>query len=104
MTKIYTCSVCDSEFKNSHSLSSHKYKFHPNTSKSTTDKEVKQKMEYVMSDDGQFKDSIIQSELYSNKTNSEAGESSLYEFDFHKDKAMLIKYIERLPKLVRCLE
>ena len=78
MTHIYTCSICDSEFKNSRSLYSHNYKYHPNTSKSTTGRE-----------------------LYSNKTNSEAGESSLYEFDFHKNKAMLIKYIERLPKLAR---
>ena len=96
MSKIYTCSICDSEFNNSHSLNSHRHKYHPKGWKSKTDRDLEQKMEYKMDD--QFSNSSIQNELYHNKAIAQDDESSQNEININGDKS-LSSYIERLPKL-----
>ena len=45
MSKIYTCFICNSEFKNSQSLHSHKSKYHPNRSKDINHIEMNKKQE-----------------------------------------------------------
>ena len=71
MSKLYTCSICDSEFKNSHSLSSHRHKYHSKGSKIKTGRDFEQKTPYKI--DGRFS----------------------------KSNNSLSKYSRRLPKLFR---
>ena len=95
MSKIHACTICNSEFKNSRSLYSHKYKYHPRTLSSTTDSEEEQKMNYDIND----RESNNQNESNFG-TLSKQGNFSQNETKVNKNKS-LKPYIKRLPKLFR---
>ena len=79
MTHTFTCSICDSEFKNSRSLYSHKYKYHPKSLRPSTNQEVKRNKE----DEHKHNDYNARKNIVK-----------------HYNKS-LSKYTKRLPKLFR---
>ena len=90
---MYTCLICSSDFKNSRSLHSHKYKYHPKATTSTDNSDRELKMEYRMDDNGYNNENE-----FNHKSIGQADESSENEIDINDDKS-LSPYIERLPKL-----
>ena len=94
MSKLYSCIICDSKFKNSRSLYAHKYKYHPQASTSTADSDRELKNKYGIGDN----ESIIANEDYQNKLNSLTDDSSQNEININENKS-LSPYTERLPKL-----
>ena len=79
MIRTFTCSICDSEFKNSRSLYSHKYKYHPKSLRPSTNQEVKRNKE----DEHGHNDYDARKNIVK-----------------HYNKS-LSKYTKRLPKLFR---
>ena len=95
MSKIFACTICNSEFKNSRSLYAHKYKYHPKASTSTADSEEIQNMKYEINDNA----SSTQNEPYF-KTVSQLEDFSQNKIKVNKNKS-LRPYIKRLPKLFK---
>ena len=94
MIRTFTCSICDSEFKNSRSLYSHKYKYHPKSLGSTTNQEVKRKKEYKHGHEG------ILNNSQSTSIKSQQDNDSRKNIVKHYKKS-LPKFTRRLPKLFR---
>ena len=120
MTKIYTCLICSSEFKNSQSLHSHKSKYHPNRSK-TGNSNLKQDMGKDINDSSNknvshsrsksIKPYIqrlptlfrITTDLLDDIKYLKTAASVTQKQHIPSDKKLdnMMKYIERLPKLFR---
>ena len=94
MSKLYSCIICDSKFKNSRSLYSHKYKYHPQAWRSTADSDRELKNKFGIGDN----ESIIVNEDYQNKSNSLTDDSSQNEININENKS-LSPYTDRLHKL-----
>ena len=94
MVHTYSYSICESEFKNSRSLYSHKYKYHPKALKSAINQEVKRKKEYQLEHDS------ISNDSYPSSTNLQTDNYSQNLLDLHYNKS-LPKFTKRLPKLFR---
>ena len=84
MSKLYDCTICGSEFKNSRSLYTHTYKYHPKATKSKNYIDIKQK--HGLNDSSNETESNL-------KTDSKQSSSS--------PNRSMEPYIKRLPKLVK---